>query len=257
MKNILKTLHIVSLIFLTACFKPAVTTAPSVEQIVKRQDTSTEVIRGEVDKIDKVAPAVKPNTVLIVSESKKIDDANKEVLQYSKTVETNTSVIKAQNDQLTKDLAKEKESYTKLYNKWLAAIIIASGLGLAVSTVMFLMGNLKSLTMTLILLAIFGGAILLQVAVAYFMYIAIAVALIIILTIVYNLVVHKASIKEIVNSVDKAKDAGAIDPTKFAEIANTVQSDKTQTLVDKLQDKPNEGSYLGNVFRKYWKRITG
>jgi len=234
----------------------------------KQIETSSNKIIEQTQTIEKEKPELKPQLDPIAVEAQRILEFSGNITKGYQQFSTDTStiidnlqkqnkkfedVIKKQQGEI-KDLKSQKDLW---YDRCLAAIIIASGLGVAVSLVLFFMGKLPSLTFSLVGIAVLAGAIFLKVLQAYFLYVAGGFGLLIAIIIGYVAFTHKKQsinkdkgISEIVNSVNKGIEEGAIDPAKFSEIANKNQTPNLgKALVDRVQGKLNETNF-NRVFGK-------
>jgi hypothetical protein len=234
----------------------------------KQIDTSSNKIIEQVQIIEKNKPELKPQLDPIVIEAQRILEFSGNITKGYQQFSSDTTiaidslqkqnkkfedVIKKQQGEI-KDLKSQKDLW---YDRCLAAIIIASGLGVAVSLVLFFMGKLPSLTLSLVGIAVLAGAIFLKVLQAYFLYVAGGFGLLIALVIGYVAFKQKKQsinkdkgISEIVKSVNEGIESGAIDQTKFTEIANKTQTPNLgKVLVDRVQGKINETNF-NRVFGK-------
>lgn len=234
----------------------------------KQIETSSNKIIEQTQTIEKEKPELKPQLDPIAVEAQRILEFSGNITKGYQQFSTDTStiidnlqkqnkkfedVVKKQQGEI-KDLKSQKDLW---YDRCLAAIIIASGLGVAVSLVLFFMGKLPSLTFSLVGIAVLVGAIFLKVLQAYFLYVAGGFGLLIAIIIGYVAFTHKKQsinkdkgISEIVNSVNKGIEEGAIDPAKFSEIANKNQTPNLgKALVDRVQGKLNETNF-NRVFGK-------
>lgn len=234
----------------------------------KQIETSSNKIIEHTQTIEKEKPELKPQLDPIVVEAQRILEFSGNITKGYQQFSTDTStiidnlqkqnkkfedVIKKQQGEI-KDLKSQKDLW---YDRCLAAIIIASGLGVAVSLVLFFMGKLPSLTLSLVGIAVLAGAIFLKVLQAYFLYVAGGFALLIAIVIGYVVFIQKKQsinkdkgISEIVNSVNQGIEEGAIDSTKFSEIANKNQTPNLgKVLVDRVQGKIDETNF-NRVFGK-------
>ena len=253
--------------FLMACSKKGIIKYDVLDS-TKQIETSSNKIIAQTQTIEKEKPELKPQLDPIAVEAQRIlefsGNITKGYQQFSIDTSTVIDILQKQNKKFEdiikkqqgeiKDLKSQKDLW---YDRCLAAIIIASGLGVAVSLVLFFMGKLPSLTFSLVGIAVLAGAIFLKVLQAYFLYVAGGFGLLIAIIIGYVVFTHKKQsinkdkgISEIVNSVSKGIEEGAIDPTKFGEIANKNQTPNLgKALVDRVQGKLNETNF-NRVFGK-------
>lgn len=234
----------------------------------KQIEISSNKIIEQTQTIEKEKSELKPKLDPIAVEAQRILELSGNITKGYQQFSSDTStvidnlqkqnkkfedVIKKQQGEI-KDLKSQKDLW---YDRCLAAIIIASGLGVAVSLVLFFMGKLPSLTLSLVGIAVLVGAIFLKVLQAYFLYVAGGFGLLIAIIIGYVAFTHKKQsinkdkgISEIVNSVNKGIEEGVIDPAKFSEIANKNQTPNLgKALVDRVQGKLNETNF-NRVFGK-------
>lgn len=234
----------------------------------KQIETSSNKIITQTQIIEKEKPELKPRLDPIVVEAQRIlefsGNITKGYQQFSSDTSTVIDNLQKQNKKFEDAIKKQQSEIKDLksqkdlwYDRCLAAIIIASGLGVAVSLVLFFMGKLPSLTFSLVGIAVLAGAIFLKVLQAYFLYVAGGFGLLIAIVIGYVAFTQKKQsinkdkgISEIVNSVNKGIEEGAIDQTKFSEIANKNQTPNLgKALVDRVQGKLNETNF-NRVFGK-------
>lgn len=243
----------------------------------KQIETSSNKIIEHSQNIEKEKPELKPQIDPIIIEAQRVlefsGNITKGYQQFSADTSTIIESLQKQNKKFEEAIKKQQNEIKDLksqkdlwYDRCLAAIIIASGLGVAVSLVLFFMGKLPSLTFSLVGIAVLAGAIFLKVLQAYFLYVAGGFGLLIAIIIGYVAFTHKKQsinkdkgISEIVNSVNKGIEEGAIDPAKFSEIANKNQTPNLgKALVDRVQGKLNETNF-NRVFGKRGRKgnITG
>lgn len=210
-----------------------------VDSAVREQISSTATIRQEADKAEAKAPEVQPEMTAIREETVKID-TNAQAIQDAHATF---------NDAITKEaatLAKEKAALANKVKdledknnaqqkRILSLIIIGSMLTVAVSIALMFLGNLRSITLTVIAGSVLLGAITLQFLMAYALWIGLAVTLIIGFFVVYKVWLNKKGLIEVIWTAEEAKKK--IGKDEFAAIAANEQSNSTVQIVKQIRDK--------------------
>lgn len=176
-----------------------------------------------------------------------ITENDPEIKPQTDTIRDSASDVRENHNNLNdkyqetlKALEKEKDTVNRWIQRCLGLIIIAAGLGVAVSIALFIMGNIKSLTATIILLSLLGGAITLQFLLANLIWIALGCIIIVVGLVIYHVFTREKANKETTLTVDEARKQGIIDWDRFTKVAKVNQTKTTEKIVDQFQKKSNK-----------------
>jgi len=222
--------------------KPAKTEAPTLT------DTRTALTEHAVqtinatERIDKQAEAVKvkapeaaPEADAIRDDSKAIRDRAHEVAKLSaslKDAEARLSAIVKERDAEALRADKAESERGRMQSRWLAAAGVASALGFGVCVVLFLLGKLSSIVPAAICVGVLLGVIVFDWMLGYAWWIGGAIVLVVVAWTAFQVWVRNKTLKEVVQTVSEAKEAGAIAWDQFTPIANKVQDRITRKFID-------------------------
>lgn len=236
---------LVSILLLVGCRsapKPIIAT----QHNEKAVEAPINVVRRSVIKIDKAADAAVAKAPVVEPEMKEIKVATGEIETETKTIENSykelaanankqTVVLTTENSKLKKEVVTLQDKSSVQQKKILSLIVIASGLWVGVSLMLFFLGKLPSATLTLIGGAVLISAIALQFITAYAMLIGgVAVGLMGIY-VVYQMFIQKRAFVETIYTAEEAKKQ--IGNAKFAKIADEQQSKSTVLAVKQIRTK--------------------
>lgn len=236
---------LVSILLLVGCrsaSKPIVTT----QHDAKVVEAPLNVVRRSVTKINTAADAAVVKAPVVEPEIKEIKAATGEIEAETKTIENSykelatnankqTVVLTTENSKLKKEIVTLQDKNNVQQKKILSLIVIASGLWVGVSLVLFFLGKLPSTTLTIVGGAVLISAIALQFITAYTMLIGgVAVGLMGIY-VIYQMFIHKRAFVETVHTAEEAKKQ--IGHAEFVKIAEEQQSPSTVTTIKQIRNK--------------------
>lgn len=233
---------IITSLLIVGCSKPSNTTQGIIDNV--------EDINAAADEIAKLHQDVKPKTEEIKTKANEIKDTSQEIDKTNNSnVKELQNTIVAKEKELTsinKEIIKLKNENSKLINSLLTWAILASTIGFGVCLALFFLGNLKSITLSIIFAAVIGSCIAVQFVLKYQTYIIAIIGIPLIGSLIYLIFIKKRAIKELVVTGEVVKKE--IGKDHFKEIVNkdNIQSKTTKEIVDQEQRKLNDSMRLAN-----------
>lgn len=238
---------VISIVSMSGCSQPPLTKSEP-PTIAKRADdvkalavdtiNRTEKIDEHADEAAKVPGAEKPAAAIKIENKGIRDDAHEiaasavEIRNVQKQIDT----LVGERDRAITRAEKAESEAGRWESRTLAGIRIAAGLVVAVSIALLLWGTLRTALPTLIAATVFASTLAIQLAIEYRLLIGLVCGGITVAAIVWELVIKKRSIKEIVTTGDETlRSVNGKLPDEIVKIANLVQSKTTKALIDGAQ----------------------